>query len=171
MAIRDIVFYPDPILRETCQTVEEIDEETLALLDDLGASMYAHKGVGLAAPQIGSTARAVVVDVEQREGTPRLVELVNPELVEVSEELSEFEEGCLSFPGESELVTRPARVVVRALGRDGEQLEIEADGILATALQHELDHLEGTLFIDHISRLKRSMIERRMKKRARRAAS
>jgi peptide deformylase len=131
MAIRDLRFYPDPILRQHCRKVEVFDQELQDFLDDLAESMYAHRGVGLAAPQVGDTRRAAVVDVGQQEDAPVLVELVNPQVVESSEELSEYEEGCLSFPGEAELVTRPARVTVRALDRKGNPFEIKAEGLLA----------------------------------------
>ncbi len=167
MALRDLIIYPDPLLRERCRTIEDVDGEVIQLLDDLAESMYANKGIGLAAPQIGATLRAVVVDIEQRDGTPRLVEFVNPEVIESSTELSEFEEGCLSFPGEAEKVVRPAEVTLRALDRGGKPVEVKVNGLLATAIQHEIDHLDGVLFIDHVSRLKRSLIDRRMKKKAR----
>ncbi|HUU01160.1 MAG TPA: peptide deformylase [Myxococcota bacterium] len=167
MALRDLRIFPDPLLRERCRKIEDVDDEVIQLLDDLAESMYANKGLGLAAPQIGAALRAVVVDVEQRDGIPRLVELVNPEVIESSNELSDFEEGCLSFPGEAEKVIRPAKVTVRALDRDGKLIEVKTDGLLATAIQHEIDHLDGVLFIDHVSRLKRSLVKRRMKKKAR----
>jgi peptide deformylase len=171
MAIRELRIYPDPALRESCREVEAFDQELDELLDALAESMYAHNGLGLAAPQIGGILRAAVVDVEQREGAPRLIELVNPEVIHVSGERREYEEGCLSFPEECEMVTRPARVTVRAQDRRGNPFEVTAEGLLATALQHEIDHLDGILFIDHLSRLKRSLVDRRMKKRARAAAS
>ncbi len=167
MAVRDLRVFPDPVLRQQCAEVDEIDETVLGLLDDLAQSMYAHKGVGLAAPQIGEAVRVITVDVDQREGEPKLIEMINPEIVEFSEEKSDYEEGCLSFPGEAEKVVRPARVTVRAMARDGKSVEVMAEGLLATALQHEIDHLDGVLLIDHISRLKRAMINKRMKKRAR----
>ncbi|MBN2493295.1 MAG: peptide deformylase [Deltaproteobacteria bacterium] len=170
MAVRAIVEYPQQILRERCEPVEAFGERIGRLLDDLAESMYANKGVGLAAPQIGQTHRAVVIDVEQREGQPKLVELVNPEILERSSEMREGDEGCLSFPGEWEKVVRPARVRARAFDRRGEPFEIEAEGMLARAIQHELDHLDGVLFIDHLSRLKRSLIDRRMRKRASKAS-
>jgi len=170
MAVRDLKFYPDPILRQRCQPVEAFDEALGGFLDDLAESMYTHRGVGLAAPQVGEAIRVAVIDVDQQEDNPVLYELVNPEVVEASEETSDYEEGCLSFPGEAETVTRPARVTVRARDRRGNPFEIKAEGLLATALQHEIDHLDGVVFIDHISRLKRNLIERRMKKRAQEAA-
>jgi peptide deformylase len=170
MAVRELRFYPDPVLRQQCQEVETFDQELAGFIDDLAESMYTHRGVGLAAPQVGEPIRVAVVDVAQQEDNPVLFELVNPEIIEASEETSDYEEGCLSFPGEAELVTRPARVTVRAQDRQGNSFEIKAEGLLATALQHEIDHLDGVVFIDHISRLKRNLVERRMKKRAQEAA-
>jgi len=170
MTVKQMRIYPDPILRKTCVGVEAFDEKLAQFLDDLGESLYAHEGVGLAAPQIGEPIRACVVDVEQREGTPKLIELVNPVVVETSGEPREYEEGCLSFPGEAETVVRPAKVKVRYQDRCGAPQEITGEGLLGTALQHEIDHLSGVLFIDKISRLKRSLVERRMKKRAKASA-
>jgi len=166
MAVRELRIYPDPVLRQRCQKVEAFDDELTRFLDDLAESMYAHRGVGLAAPQVGELLRVAVVDVAQREDTPVLIELVNPEIIEESKEVCEYEEGCLSFPEEAELVTRPAQVTIRARDREGNPFEIVADGLLSTAVQHEIDHLDGVVFIDHISRLKRNLIERRMKKKA-----
>jgi peptide deformylase len=166
MAVRELKIYPDLVLRQRCLEVETFDEALALFLDDLAESMYAHKGVGLAAPQIGEPIRVAVVDVAQREDEPFLIELINPEIIGKSEELCDYEEGCLSFPGEAELVSRPAQVRIRALDRHGNSFEIEAEGLLATALQHEIDHLDGVVFIDHISRLKRNLVERRMKKKA-----
>jgi peptide deformylase len=171
MAVRPLKIYPDPALRQPCEKVEVFDSDLGNLLDDLAQSMYAHKGLGLAAPQIGISARVAVVDVDQREGQPRLIELVNPVIIESCKEGYEYEEGCLSFPEESELVTRPARVTVRAMDRHGQSFEVTGSELLATAIQHEIDHLDGVLFIDHISRLKRSLVDRRMKKRARATGS
>jgi len=171
MAVRDLVFHPEPVLRQQTQLVEVFDQDLSRLVDDLAESMYFHKGVGLAAPQIGVSARVAVVDVDQREGTPRLIELINPEVIAMSPEKVEGEEGCLSFPGESELVVRPAQATVRAFDRHGQPFEITAEGLLGRAMQHEIDHLDGILFIDYLSRLRRSLVERRMKKRARKAAS
>jgi peptide deformylase len=170
MAVRKLCIHPDPVLREKCAPVTRFDQELHQLLDDLSESMYAHKGLGLAASQIGVPLRALVVDVDQRDGPPRLLEVVNPELVTASEEVQVGEEGCLSFPQEFEKVRRPLRVTVRALDRDGHPWELTGEGMLARALLHEMDHLEGRLFIDYLSRLKRSLVERRMRK-LQRAAS
>lgn len=171
MAVRDLTYHPDPVLRQQTSEVAVFDKDLSQLIDDLAESMYFHKGVGLAAPQIGVSERVAVVDVDQRDGTPRLIELVNPEVVAVSAEKVEGEEGCLSFPDESELIVRPSQATVRAFDRHGQPFEITAEGLLGRAMQHEIDHLAGVLFIDHLSRLRRSLVERRMKKRARKAAS
>lgn len=170
MSVRPLRIFPDPVLRERCAAVERFDKELARLLDDLAESMYAHRGVGLAAPQIGEAKRVMVVDVDQREGAPRLLEFVNPRVSAADPEFEEREEGCLSFPGEAEMVRRPRRVTVQALDRRGQPFEITAEGLLATAMQHEIDHLEGKLFIDYLSRLKRSLLVRRMKKRPREGA-
>ncbi len=170
MTVRALRIFPDPVLREHCREVERFDESLSRLVDDLAESMYAHRGVGLAAPQIGEPVRVMVVDVDQREGAPRLLEFVNPKVSAADEVLEEREEGCLSFPGESETVRRPRRVTVRALDRRGQPFEITAEGLLATAMQHEIDHLDGKLFIDYLSRLRRSLVTRRMKKRPREGA-
>ena len=167
MSLRGLKIYPEKVLREVCEQVVDFDESLEALLEDLAESMYANKGVGFAAPQIGITKRVAVVDVAKENQESQLIELVNPQVVEKSRELRDHEEGCLSFPGEWEIVKRPAKVTVQAQDRKGHLVKFETEGLLATALQHEIDHLDGVLFIDHISRLKRSLIERRMKKRAR----
>jgi len=165
VAVQPLRIYPDEILRQVCEPVARVDDSVQQLLDDLGESMYAHQGVGLAAPQIGVSRRAVVVDVAPRDEESQLIELVNPRVVEFSEETIDFEEGCLSLPDEAEMVTRPGRVVVEALDRRGKPFTVEAEGLLAVALQHEIDHLDGRLFIDYLSRLKRSLIDRRLRKR------
>jgi peptide deformylase len=165
MAVRKLHIYPDPVLRRQCMPVEHFDSELSGLIDDLAETMYAHEGVGLAASQIGENLRVIVVDVAQKEGTPHLIELVNPEVVARSEEQSEREEGCLSFPEEMAEVRRPSQVTVKACDRIGSSFEITGQDLLAVALQHEIDHLDGILFVDYISRLKRSLVARRMKKR------
>lgn len=167
MAIKDIVFYPNPVLRKKCEKVKEYGSELTQLLDDLAESMYSHKGVGLASPQIGVIEQVAVVDVNQCEGVPRLIELVNPEITQTSNKQITMQEGCLSFPNEIEIVKRPDQVTVKAFNRHGKAFEItSASGLLSRALQHEIDHLNGVLFIDHLSLLKRSLIDHRMKKRA-----
>lgn len=152
----------DPVLREKCDPVAGVDDETRQLIDDLLETMYAEDGVGLAAPQIGVTTRVLVVDPRE-EGTSSLA-LVNPVIAEQSEETERGEEGCLSIPGVNDIVERPARVVVEGLGRDGNACRVEAEGLLARVLQHEIDHLDGVLFFDRLSPLKRRMLLRRWNK-------
>jgi peptide deformylase len=161
--VREIVIWPDPVLKKTSAPVPRVDEEIRQLLDDLAETMYAAEGVGLAAPQVGISKRVVVIDTSPRQEGQKLLHLVNPEILK-SEGETVFTEGCLSVPGEAEEVERAAKVWVRANGRDGRIFEIEADGLLAIALQHEIDHLDGTLFVDHLSSLKRELIRKRMKK-------
>jgi peptide deformylase len=140
-----------------------VDDEIRALIDDLFETMYAGNGVGLAATQLGIAHRVVTIDTTPRQEGSRPLALVNPVLVK-AEGATREEEGCLSVPGEFEAVKRAARVWVKALDRDGKELEIEGEGLLAVALQHEIDHLDGVLFVDHISALKRELIKRRMKR-------
>jgi peptide deformylase len=168
MAIRPILILPDPILRKVAAPVASVDDRVRKIADDMLDTMYDAPGIGLAAPQIGIGERIVVTDVATQDDAPRnpLV-LVNPEIVARSEETRVYEEGCLSIPEYTEEVTRPARVTVRFLDRDGAEALIEADGLLATCLQHEIDHLNGILFIDYLSRLKRELITKRFKKQAR----
>ena len=161
--IREIVIWPDPILKKTAELVDRVDDGIRRLLDDMADTMYAADGVGLAAPQIAELKRAIVIDTSPRQEGQRLVHLVNPEIVK-SEGVSTYTEGCLSIPGESEEVERAAKVWVRALDYHGKPFELECEGLLAIAVQHEYDHLEGTLFVDHLSSLKRELIRRRMKK-------
>jgi peptide deformylase len=161
--VRDIVIWPDPILKKPAAPVARVDDDVRRLLDDMAETMYAADGVGLAAPQVGISKRVVVIDTSPRQEGQRLLHLVNPEILKTEGE-TVFTEGCLSVPGEAEDVQRAAKVWVRAVGRDGKPFEIEAEGLLAIALQHEIDHLEGTLFVDHLSSLKRELIRKRMKK-------
>ncbi len=176
MSVRKILIYPEPLLREKAEPVERVDSAVKELIDDMVETMYYGRGLGLAATQVGVCKRVIVLDVpesrdesvpEERRPEPRkgvnLLKLVNPEIIEASGEIR-FEEGCLSLPGVTAEVKRAAEVVVRALNEDGEPVEIRADGLLAIALQHEIDHLDGILFIDHLSRLKRNMVLRRFKK-------
>ncbi len=166
MAIREIVLYPEErkVLTTKCTPVEEVDEETRELVDDLIETMYDANGVGLAAPQIGVTKRVTVIDVSDRENEdPYVYVLINPEIIEREGKLT-WEEGCLSFPKLYGEVKRNAKVKVRALNRDGEPYEIEGEGLLAVALQHEIDHLDGVLFIERMSGLKRRMALKEYKK-------
>ena len=171
MAIRPIIELPDRLLRRTSDPVERVDDDVRALMDDMLETMYDAPGIGLAAIQIGVPRRVVVVDTEKREeGETHRLLLANPEIVWASQELSSYSEGCLSIPEFYEDVERPAKVRVRYLDRDGAPQEVQADGLLATVLQHEIDHLNGVLFIDHISRLKRARVIKKFTKNARRDA-
>ena len=166
MAIRPILQYPDKRLRTPGETVKEFDDALRRLIDDMAETMYAAPGVGLAAPQIGVSKRLFIVDVATDEDEPSdLRVFINPEIVERNGDVA-FEEGCLSFPGVREEIDRAERVKVRALDQDGEPFEIEADGLLAIAIQHENDHLDGKLMIDHLSVLRRRLVHRAMMKRA-----
>jgi peptide deformylase len=179
MALRKILTYPDPFLRKKCAPVEEIDGEVLKLLDDMAETMYGARGVGLAASQIGADKRVVVIDIsprnieadeeveEEEEETeyegPGLIELINPEIISsVGQVIAE--EACLSIPGFTSDVKRKQRVVIEAYNREGQLIEIEAEELLARVFQHEIDHLDGVLFIDRLSRLKRELIKRKIEK-------
>jgi peptide deformylase len=171
MAIRPILIIPDNKLRQVAEPIQAVDGEVRALVDDMFETMYDAPGIGLAAPQIGILKRVVVLDVAKRqdeEAKPQPMVFINPAITWSSEERSSYEEGCLSIPDYYEVVERPAVIKVAYLDREGAEQEIEADGILATCLQHEIDHLNGVLFIDHISRLKRLRVIRRFEKAARR---
>ena len=164
--IRPILSYPDKRLREPGKTVEVFDEDLRALIDDMAETMYAAPGVGLAAPQIGVSKRLFIVDVATADDEPSdLRVFINPEIVALEGETT-FNEGCLSFPGATEEIDRAARVTVRALDEEGNPFELEADGLLAIAIQHENDHLDGKLMIDHLSILRRRLLHRAMTKRA-----
>jgi peptide deformylase len=168
--LREIIIWPDPILKEVAAPVAKVDDDIRRLLDDMSETMYAADGVGLAAPQIGVLKRVITIDTTPRQEGQRLIHLVNPEIVKY-EGKTTYTEGCLSIPGEAEDVERAAKVWVRALDYHGKPFELEADGLLAIACQHETDHLNGTLFVDHLSSLKRELIKKRMKRlKAERAA-
>ena len=164
MAVRPIVTAPDPRLKAVSQEVAGVDSATRKLIDDMIDSMYAADGIGLAAVQIGVPQRIIVMDLDQREGKKNPRHFVNPKITWRSDEIATFEEGCLSVPEIWEDVARAARIKATFLDWDGKTHEIEADGLLATCLQHEMDHLEGVLFIDHLSKLKRSMALRKLQK-------
>jgi peptide deformylase len=161
--VRDILIWPDPVLKQPSKPVDRVDDDVRRLLDDMSETMYAADGVGLAAPQIGVLKRCLVIDTSPRQEGQKLIHLVNPEIVRAEGETT-YTEGCLSIPGESEDVDRFAKVWVRAQDYHGREFELEAEDLLAIAVQHEHDHLEGTLFVDHLSSLKRELIRRRMKK-------
>lgn len=166
MAILPIILTPEPILRETAQPVETITDELLDLLDDMAGTMYDAPGIGLAANQIGRLERVIVMDCAKDGSAAELWKMINPEIIASSEETAKLEEGCLSIPGNHGDVVRPAEVEVRYLGTDGNIHEMQAGGLLAACIQHEIDHLNGVLFIDRLSRLKRDMIWRKVLKEA-----
>ena len=167
MALLPIITLPDPRLRRVSEPVLRVDAEILRLLDDMLETMYEAPGVGLAAVQVAVAKRVVVVDVSKKEEERSPLFLINPEIIWASEELISYQEGCLSVPDYFEDVKRPARVRVRHVDRAGGAQEFDADGLLATVVQHELDHLEGGLFIDHLSRLKRERVLKKFTKAAR----
>lgn len=164
MAIRPILIAPDPRLKAVSTPVESVDAEIRKLVEDMADSMYAAEGIGLAAVQIGVAKRIIVMDLDQKDGKKDWRVFINPKITWASEEMATFEEGCLSVPEIWDDVERPARIKAEYLDLDGKKVEIEADGMLATCLQHEMDHLEGVLFIDHFSRLKRSIALRKLAK-------
>ena len=164
MAIRPILIAPDPRLKAVSTPVETVDAEIRKLALDMADSMYAAEGIGLAAVQIGVAKRIIVMDLDQKDGKKDWRVFINPRITWASEEMATFEEGCLSVPEIWDDVERPARIKAEYLDLDGKKVEIEADGMLATCLQHEMDHLEGVLFIDHFSRLKRSIALRKLAK-------
>jgi peptide deformylase len=161
MALLEILEAPHPVLKTRAAAVETIDEALRRLVADMFETMYVAPGIGLAAPQVGVLKRVVVIDVAEGEER-RPMTLVNPEIVWRSEEVATAEEGCLSLPKQFADVTRPQAIQVRFLTEQGEPRELAADGLLARCVQHELDHLDGVLFIDHLSALKRNMIMRKL---------
>jgi len=159
-----ILTAPDPRLKAVSKDVETVDGEIRKLAADMADSMYAAEGIGLAAIQIGVAKRVIVIDLDQKDGKKNPKTFINPKILWASEEMATFEEGCLSVPEIWDDVERPARIRAEYLDLDGKRVELEADGLLATCLQHEMDHLEGVLFIDHLSRLKRSMALKKLNK-------
>lgn len=165
MAIRDIVLMGDPVLRRPGEEVTVFDEELQELVQDMFETMYHADGIGLAAPQIGLSRRIIVVDLRaQEDEEPRRVAVVNPVVSWQSEEVEKQTEGCLSIPGLEEVVKRPASVRVEGRDPEGKELVVEADGLFARALQHEIDHVNGILFVDRVSPLKRKMLLKKWKK-------
>ncbi len=169
MAIREILVVPNPVLKQVSEPVTQVDDELRALMDDMLETMYDAPGIGLAAIQIGVPKRVIVMDLarEGEEKQPRY--FVNPEILWKSEETAPYEEGCLSVPEYFDEVERPARVKLRYLNYRGEQVEEDAEGLFAVCIQHEMDHLDGILFIDHLSRLKREQAVKKVKKQAKAA--
>ncbi len=164
MAILPIIVAPDPRLKVKCKPVGRVDADVRTLMDDLMESMHADDGMGLAAPQVGVQKRVIVVDVTHSDAESTPLGMADPEIVRASDEVAVNEEGCLSLPEHYAEVTRPAEIRVRYLDRDNEIRELDAKGILAACIQHEMDHLDGVLFVDHLSALKRNIILRKLAK-------
>ena len=162
MAKLEILEFPDPRLRTVAKPVEKVNDELRKLIDDMFETMYACPGIGLAATQVNVHQRLIVMDLSEDQSQPRV--FINPEITPLTDELAPYEEGCLSVPGFYEKVQRPARVRIKALDRDGNAFEEEADELLATCIQHEIDHLDGKLFVDYVSRLKRDRIKKKLEK-------
>ena len=168
MAIRKILEFPDPRLRTRAASVEVVDERIQTLIDDMFETMYDANGIGLAASQIDVHEQVIVIDLSSDRSTPRV--FVNPKVEVIDETLDGFEEGCLSVPGFSESVERPKAIRVHALDRDGSTIDETVTGLLAVCIQHEMDHLQGKLFVDYLSPLKRQRIRQRLEKEQRRRA-
>jgi len=168
MAVRSILVYPDKRLRTRAEPVVTVTPDIVALVEDMKETMYAAPGCGLAAPQVGVFLRIFIIDTAAEDEPSKLRVFIDPEII-FSEGKVTWEEGCLSFPGVSEEIERAAKVVVRATNENGERVEIEAEGLLAVAIQHENDHLDGVLMIDHMGALRRRLVLRKLQKRAVRA--
>ena len=164
MALLDIIIAPDPRLKLPAKPVGHVTPEIRQLMDDMLETMYAAPGVGLAAPQVGRLVRVIVVDVAKKDAPRQPLRLADPEIVAASDELATYEEGCLSLPEQFAEVERPKKVRVRYRDENDQVTEIDAEGLLAVCIQHEMDHLDGTLFVDHISALRRNMILRKLQK-------
>ena len=168
MALLEILHFPDPRLRNIAQPVQTVDDGIRQLLDDMLDTMYAAPGIGLAATQLNIDKRVVVIDVSEEKDQPLC--LINPEILEL-EGVEEMEEGCLSVPGVYEMVQRADQVRLRALDRNGQSFEMQAGGLVAVCIQHEIDHLDGKLFVDYLSQLKRTRIRKKLEKEQRQTAS
>jgi len=166
MTIKPLIILPDPVLRQISKPVERVDGDLRKLADDMLETMYDAPGIGLAAIQIGIPLRLLVIDLAKDGEDKAPMVVINPEILDRSDDRSVYEEGCLSIPDYYAEVERPASVRAKFLNRDGKEQEITAEGLLATCLQHEIDHLNGVLFIDYISKLKRDMVMRKFKKLA-----
>ncbi len=161
--VREIVIWPDPILKKKASPVSQVDDSIRSLVNDMFETMYAADGVGLAAPQIGVLKQVIVLDTTPRQPESKPVAMINPQII-AKEGTTRYSEGCLSVPGEAEEVDRAARVTAKFLDVSGREQTIEAEGLLAVAIQHETDHLQGTMFVDYLSPLKRELIRKRMKR-------
>jgi peptide deformylase len=171
MAIRPILTVPDPVLKQVSKRVDAVTDETRALMDDMLETMYAAPGIGLAAVQVGVPIRVIVMDLAKEDEKPAPRYFVNPEILETIEETQIYEEGCLSVPDFFDEVERPKKVKLKYLGYDGKEVVEWAEGMYAVCIQHEMDHLQGTLFIDHLSRLKRNFAINKVKKAKKAAAA
>ena len=164
MAIKKILTEPDPFLREKSKKVEIVNDEIRSLMDDMLDTMYAAPGIGLAAIQIGVPKRVIVIDLAREDEKKTPLYFVNPEIISNSDTDSSYEEGCLSVPGQFAEISRPNKCKVKVLNYNGVEQILETEGLLATCIQHEMDHLEGILFIDHLSKLKKNMIIKKLSK-------
>jgi peptide deformylase len=162
MTVRPVIIAPDPRLKVVCRPVERVDDAVRQLMDDMLESMHAANGIGLAAPQVGEELRVIVCDISRNDEPANPIRMANPDIIWASDEDREYEEGCLSLPEHYSDVVRPAAVKVRYLDVENEIREIEADELLGICIQHEMDHLDGILFVDHISALKRNIILRKL---------
>ena len=162
--LRKILTEPDPILRKKCEPLEKVDTDTKKLMDDMLETMYAAPGIGLAAIQVGILKRLIVIDITKGEEKKSPIFLINPSIVHQSKKTSVYEEGCLSLPGQFAEIERPAECTVKFINYDGKEKELKTDGLLATCVQHEIDHLNGVLFIDYLSKLKKDMIIKKLVK-------
>ena len=159
---RKIVIEPDPILRQKSENLEKVDDDLRRLLDDMLETMYSAPGIGLAAVQIGILKRLIVIDISKEKEKKNPLFLINPEIISKSKNTSIYEEGCLSLPGHFAEIERPAECQVKYIDYDGKKKEIKAKGLLSTCIQHEIDHLDGKLFIDYLSKLKKDMIIKKL---------
>ena len=164
MSIKHILTEPDPILRKKCEPFQQVDKSVQKLMKDMEETMYKAPGIGLAAVQIGILKRVVVIDISKDDGKKNPLFFVNPKIIYKSENTSTYEEGCLSLPGQFAEIERPAECLVKYLDFYGKEKQLKADGLMATCIQHEVDHLDGILFIDYLSKLKKTMIIKKLKK-------
>jgi peptide deformylase len=169
MALRTILEFPDPRLRTIAKPVAIVDDSIRTLVDDMFETMYESQGIGLAATQVDVHLRVIVIDLQDDEHAPLV--MINPEFQVLTEQIDEMQEGCLSVPGFYEVVKRPEHILLNALDRDGNPYELEAEGLLAVCIQHECDHLNGKLFVDHLSNLKRNRIRSKITKQKRTEAT
>tara|TARA_A100001011_G_C14307813_1_gene844041 strand:+ start:1947 stop:2471 length:525 start_codon:yes stop_codon:yes gene_type:complete len=164
MTIKKILVEPDPILRKKCESLEKVDDQVRKLMDDMLETMYKAPGIGLAAIQLGILKRIVVIDISKENEKQNPLFLINPVITKKSKNTSIYEEGCLSIPGQFAEIERPAECTLKYINYQGKNKELKADGLLATCIQHEVDHLDGILFIDYLSKLKKDMIIKKLVK-------